>query len=318
MVGRAAGHDEDLVDVAQLLVGEALLVEHDPPVDEVPAQCVRQCGGLLLDLLLHEEVVAALLGGGDVPVDVEGAGTGDVAVEVGDDGALARQRDDLVLAELDGVAGVVDERRDVGGDEGLAVPDPDDQRRRPARGDDLVGALGVGEHEGERALEAVDHLADRRGEAGLRVLGDRPRDQVRRDLGVGLTGQLDAVVLELGAQRHEVLDDPVVDHRDAPARVPVRVRVAVGRCAVGGPAGVSHAGAGHRAVRLRCGVGDAHQVVQGSRGAVHVDGVRVGGHRRDARRVVSPVLQPPQTAQEDVACRAPAHVPHDAAHGLRG
>ena len=111
VVGGAAGHDEHLVDVAQLLVGEALLVEHDPAVDEVPAQRVRQRRGLLLDLLLHEEVVAALLGGGDVPVDVERPGRGDVAVEVGDDGALARQRDDLVLAELDGVAGVVDERR---------------------------------------------------------------------------------------------------------------------------------------------------------------------------------------------------------------
>ena len=153
VVRRAAGDDEHLVDVAQLLVGEALLVEHDPAVDEVPAQRVGQRRRLLLDLLQHEEVVAALLGGGDVPVDVERAGLGGVAVEVGDDRAVAGQRDDLVLAELDRLAGVVDERGDVGGDEHLALADADHQRRGAPGGDDLVGPVGVGEHQRERALE---------------------------------------------------------------------------------------------------------------------------------------------------------------------
>ncbi len=71
VVRRAAGDHEDLVDLAQLLVGEALLVEHDAAVGEVAEQGVGHRGGLLGDLLEHEVLVAALFGGRHVPVDVE-------------------------------------------------------------------------------------------------------------------------------------------------------------------------------------------------------------------------------------------------------
>ncbi len=71
MIGGAAGHHEHLVDLAQLLIGQTLLVEHDAAVDEVAQQRVGHCGGLLGDLLEHEVLVAALLGGRQVPVDVK-------------------------------------------------------------------------------------------------------------------------------------------------------------------------------------------------------------------------------------------------------
>ena len=71
MVGGAAGHHEHLVDLAQLLVGEPLLVEHDAAVDEMAQQRVGHRGGLLGDLLEHEVLVAALLGGRQIPVDVK-------------------------------------------------------------------------------------------------------------------------------------------------------------------------------------------------------------------------------------------------------
>ena len=38
MESGAAGDDEDLVHLAQFLVGEPLLVEHDPAVDEMAEQ----------------------------------------------------------------------------------------------------------------------------------------------------------------------------------------------------------------------------------------------------------------------------------------
>ena len=76
VVGGAAGDDEDLVDLAQFLIGQPLLVEHDPAVDEVAEQGVGDRGGLLGDLLEHEVLVAALLGGGEVPVDVKLPGSG--------------------------------------------------------------------------------------------------------------------------------------------------------------------------------------------------------------------------------------------------
>ena len=68
-------------------------------------------------------------------------------------------------------------------------------------------------------------------------------DQMHGDLGVGVAGELHARGFQFGAQRGEVLDDAVVDDGDLPGGVAVRVGVAVGRPAVGGPAGVPEAGA---------------------------------------------------------------------------
>ena len=62
---------------------------------------------------------------------------------------------------------------------------------------------------------------------------------MRDHFGVGLAGELDTVFGELLAQLAEILDDAVVHDRDVFGRV--RMGVALGRLAVGGPAGVADA-----------------------------------------------------------------------------
>ena len=105
--GGAAGHDDDLVDAPQLLGADADLVEDD--LAELVGASEQGVGHARAarDLLAHEPVVALLLGGTEVPVDVEAAGVGGGAVEVRDDHAVAGQLDDLVLPQLHGVAGVL-------------------------------------------------------------------------------------------------------------------------------------------------------------------------------------------------------------------
>jgi len=81
------------------------------------------------------------------------------------------------------------------------------------------------------------------GAHGLEQVARRPQvvvDAVRDHLGVGLGGELVTLARRLGAQLLVVLDDAVVDDRDA---VPgdVRVGVALARHAVRGPAGVRDA-----------------------------------------------------------------------------
>ena len=71
MIRAAARHHEHLVHLAQLLVGQPLLIEHDAAVDEMPRQGVGYRGGLLGDLLEHEVLIAALLRGREVPVDAK-------------------------------------------------------------------------------------------------------------------------------------------------------------------------------------------------------------------------------------------------------
>ena len=72
VVAAAAGHHEHLVDVPELLVGDVHLVEHQRPVGQQPVeQGVGHRLGLLVHLLGHEVVVAVLLGGLEIPVDVQ-------------------------------------------------------------------------------------------------------------------------------------------------------------------------------------------------------------------------------------------------------
>ena len=75
-----------------------------------------------------------------------------------------------------------------------------------------------------------------------------PGDQVHGDLGVGVAGELHPVGLQLAAQRGEVLDDAVVHDRDLAGGVTMRVRIAVGGPAVGGPAGMAQPGAARSAL----------------------------------------------------------------------
>ena len=142
-----------------------------------------------------------------------------------------------------------DERGDVAAEEVLAVADADDERAVAAGADDDVRCVGVHGDQREGALEAAADRAHRLGQvAGLLV---RLAEQVRGDLGVGVAAEVAAAPLELGPERREVLDDPVVDDGDPAGVVQVRVGVAVGGRAVGRPARVTHphawpAGAGAR------------------------------------------------------------------------
>ncbi len=154
----------------------------------------------------------------------------------------------LVLTEFDGVAGVLDEGGHIGADEHLTVADTDDQRRGAAGGDDHSRLVRVGEHQREMALQPAQHRehGGREVACGVAVsvlLGD----QVNSDLGVGVAGELHTGGFQLGAQHGEVLDDPVVDDGDPSGGVAVRVGVAIGGSAVGGPTGVAQAGAAGKA-----------------------------------------------------------------------
>ncbi len=317
VVGGAAGDDEDLVDVAQLLVGEPDLVEHQLAAAAQPAeQGVGDRLRLLGDLLEHEPVVAALLGGSGVPVDPVGLRLGRRAVEAGHGhAAFAVDLDDLVLTELAGLAGVRDEGGDVRAEEVLTVADADHQRAVAPRGDEGVRLVGVRRDQGERAVQPSADDAHRLGEPARprreRVV--RGGEEVRGHLGVGLGGELDAGVLELRAQGGEVLDDPVVDHGDAAVAGHVRVGVAVGRSAVRRPAGVPDA---ERALRKRPVGQHLLQVGQlaGLLGGAQRRRVAVPGPDGDAGRVVPAVLQPPKSVEDDGQGVLRAHVPHDAAH----
>jgi hypothetical protein len=231
------------------------------------------------------------------------------AVEARHRDAVAGDGDDLVLAELERLVGVLDERRHVGAQEVLALAEADDQRAVAPGRDDPLGIAGVGGDEGERALQPAAHPLHRGGEVGAAVELDL--QQVRRDLGVGLRAQRVPGPLQVGAQLGEVLDDPVVHDRDPPLRAEVRVGVDVGRPAVGRPARVADAGrrGGERIL--------ADQLLQiGQLPGPLPYGERLRGSvdQGDPGRVVAAVLHPPQPLDHDLLSRTTADVAHDPAH----
>ena len=234
-------------------------------------------------------------------------------MEVVDLVAVGGEHHGLVLAQLDGVAGVFDERRHVRADEHLAVADAEHQRRGPAGGHDRARLVGVGEHQREMALQPGQH-----GEHGLREIACGvavvvlPGDQVHGDLGVGVAGELHTLGLQLAAQPGVVLDDPVVDDRDLARGVAVRVRVAVGRPTVGGPAGVAEAGAAGEACRV--GLVQRGLEVGQPTGAPADGQPAVTVEQRDSRGVIAAVFHPAQRVDDDSAGIPRSDIADDSAH----
>ena len=119
-------------------------------------------------------------------------------------------------------------------------------------------------------------------------------------------GEDRALGLELGAERAEVLDDAVVHDRDAAGLV--RVGVALGRLAVGRPAGVADAGVAADRV-LDQEVGERDQLADGA-----AAGELAVVHRGDAGAVVAAVLQPLQRLEDQRGDLVAAEDRDDAAH----
>ena len=171
MVARAAGDDDDPLDAAQeVLVEGADVVEVDAVgADGAVGDRLGHRVGLLVDLLEHEGLVAALLGGLLVPVDLH-----DLALELG-----AVGQHELVPS---GVMSTISpfsmywtrrvSRRKAGMAQArkcLALAAADDQRALLARADERLGLverhgderevaveLGVG---GAHGLEQVEPVA---------------------------------------------------------------------------------------------------------------------------------------------------------------
>ncbi len=146
---------------------------------DAPGDRLAERLGLLVDLLEHEVVVAALLGGLGRPVDDRLGPLADVAVDVGDDDAGRPHVGDVALLEEDDPVRVGEDRRDVARDEALLAVQPDDERHVLAGADEPADLALVHDDERVGPLELAERGPDGVGEVALVGLldemGDRPR-----------------------------------------------------------------------------------------------------------------------------------------------
>ena len=318
VVRRAAGDDDDPLDLAQARVVDRA------EVAEVDAVGLRRAVGdrlghrvgLLVDLLEHEGLVAALLGHLLAPVDLLDLALDALAGGGEELDAVTAEDDELVVLDQLDLARVGEEGGDGGGDELLTLAAADDQRALLAGADEQLGLVGGDGHERVVAAEAVVRVEDGRDEvvAGLDARGD----QVRDHLGVGLGAELGALVEQRLLELHVVLDDPVDHDVDALVVVGVRVGVGLADAPVGRPARVADAGRG-----LPLGDGDSSAVLSverqriAQRGEVadRAHGLEAAvGEDRDARGVVAAVLELLQPLEKHFLDGAIPDVANDPAH----
>ena len=98
----------------------------------------------------------------------------------------------LAVVEEHDVAGVREDRRDVGGDEVLALAEADDQRRAVPRGDERARVVGRQQHDREQPAQLRERAPHGRLEP---VAAHLALHQVRDDLGVGLGDEPVALLL---------------------------------------------------------------------------------------------------------------------------
>ena len=159
--------------------------------------------------------------------------------------AVGGDLDDLVLAELDRLPGVLDEGGDVGGHEVLPLADPDHQRGVAAGRDHGVRLLRVDRDQGEGTVEPAGrpHASPR--SAGARRSTSRPSSWATISVSVCDTGVMPASASS-ARSGDVVLDDAVVHQGDPAVGGGVRVGVDVGRARRGWPSGCGRSPDRHR------------------------------------------------------------------------
>ena len=228
------------------------------------------------------------------------------AGRVDDLDALPADAGDVALLEDDERPRHGQERGDVGRDEVLLLAKSDQERAAGAREHDAVRVLAP--HHGKRigAPQFGDGLLH--GLEEVAAPGQVIVNAVRDDLGIGVRGELVAGALEFGPELLVVLDDAVMDDRNAVAR-DVRMGVLLVRHAVRRPARVGDAEVAGSRMRGQ-GVRELRHLAHGAqardRGAAVQDG--------DAGRVIAAVFEAPQALDQDRDDVPVSNRSDDAAH----
>ena len=154
--------------------------------------------------------------------------------------AVRREHGHLVVVHVADLAGVLDERGDIGGDHAEALAVAQNQGAGFAGGDELVRVGAAENAQGIGALNPGEHLGDGGQDVLLLVL-IVVLQQLRHHLGVGVGDKVKALGDQKLLDFHVVFDNTVVHHSHRAVFAHMGVGVDVVRLAVGGPAGVADA-----------------------------------------------------------------------------
>ena len=243
VVRRAAGGDGD----------GARAVEHRAGVDaecrleharttHATFQGIAHGLRLFVNLLVHVVAVVAAIGIARVGGDAKRGANGGLVLQIPHRDASRREFDEVSFLQDEEAVGNGSQRRHVRRDEVLANAEADHERAADAHGDDAAWVIGGNHGQRECTFKSARGLAHRVAQLDLRVAAETVVHQMGDHFGVRVRLEPAPSFLELFAQAFVVLDDAVVDERNATAAGDVRVGIADRGDAVGGPARVGDAG----------------------------------------------------------------------------
>ena len=307
VIAGAAGDDVHVLGALEDLGGGgAERGLQQPAVGHAFGQRVGHGARLLVDFLEHEVAVLALLGRIRRQLALADRALGGVAVLVEHLDRGAADVGDVAFFEEHEPAGHGQQRGDVRGHEVFVDAQTDDHGTTFARQDDALG-LGFADYRQRVGALELGH-GGAHGLEEIFLRGEMEVHAVRDHFGVGFGGEGVAGLLELFAQLFVVLDDAVVNDREAAER-DVRMRVALGRDAVRGPARVRDADLAVRGVGF-------DRVLEHLDLADGAQALELGGavEHGDAGGVVAAVFEAAQPLHQDRDDVALSDGSDDAAH----
>ena len=253
VIGGAAGGDRDAVQISQIERQRHRQRHALGRHVDVVRQRMADDFGLLENLLGHEMAVIALVDVHHGGLRFQHRALHDRALRVMDLGSVAGDDHPVAVLEIAHRVGERRQRNGIGADEHRALAVADGERRALARADQKIVLAGEQKRQRKGAAQPRQRRLDRldRRSAALHLLAD----QMRNHFGVGLGDEFGALGLQLAAQLDEILDDAVVHDREPFGGV--RVRIVLGRTAVGRPAGVADADGSRQRLAARAALPDS-------------------------------------------------------------
>ena len=262
--------------------------------------------GLFVNFLGHEVIVAGLVhqrGGGGGDLDLAVGGT---AGEIKNRNLGAADHHNITFFQIGDAVGERRQRKRIRPDISFGLGMAHRQRRALARADQQAFMVLEDHGDGIGAGQPRHRLLG--GLVRQQPLFQVSSHQMGGHFAVGFRFERVAFGLQFGLEFAKILDDAIVHDRDAPCGV--RMGIALGRRAMGSPAGVANAGVtGQRLV-----VQNRAQIVQlaGRTAARNLTVLQRG----DAGRIVTAIFQPLQRFQDDRSHITRARNTDDTAHAF--
>ena len=239
MISSATGNDENLIDIAHFLRSPVQLGEGDELAISVQAtgHSVAHSLGLFIDFLQHEMLKAALFSSLGVPINLENLLADGSAIDILHPHALSGHSRDFAVAHDEGATGVVNNSRNIGGNEVFALAQANNQRIILLSTNNLVRLILAHEHQGIGALDELQNLLDGLFKIAIILI----LQQMCHNLTIGL-GQEDMTFGDQFLLQGQIIfDNAIVHNHEFAAAIHMRMRIAIGRTAMSRPTGVANA-----------------------------------------------------------------------------